>query len=126
MLFCKKCLSKNFGEECLSEAKVTGWECCCCQPSQLEHLISECDKALSGDAESSDPESDNTSGTESIDTVRYALLRFYHCIYMTTHHYFILHHTIWKNTCEDFTYLIECVKCGQQAQKKKEDKKNHG
>uniref|UniRef100_A0ACD5WXU6 Uncharacterized protein n=5 Tax=Avena sativa TaxID=4498 RepID=A0ACD5WXU6_AVESA len=69
MLFCTKCLSKNFGEECLSEAKVTGWQCCCCQPSQLEHLISECDKALSGHVESSDPESDNTSGTESIDPV---------------------------------------------------------
>lgn len=69
MLFCTKCLSKNFGEECLSEAKVTGWQCCCCQPSQLEHLISECDKALSGDVESSDPESDNTSGTENIDPV---------------------------------------------------------
>ncbi|CAM0956915.1 unnamed protein product [Alopecurus aequalis] len=69
MLFCTKCLSNNFGEECLAEAKVTGWRCCCCQPSQLEHLISECDKALSGGVESSDPESDNNSGTESIDPV---------------------------------------------------------
>lgn len=69
MLFCTKCLSKNFGEECLSEAKVAGWQCCCCQPRQLEHLISECDKALSGDVESSDPESDNTSGTKNIDPV---------------------------------------------------------
>ncbi|XP_015697378.1 protein CHROMATIN REMODELING 20 isoform X2 [Oryza brachyantha] len=57
LLFCRNCLSKNFGEEGLSEAKVTGWQCCCCLPSQLEHLISECDKALSG-VESSDPESD--------------------------------------------------------------------
>lgn len=64
MLFCTNCLSKNFGEECLSKAKVAGWQCCCCQPRQLEHLISECDKALSG-VESSDLESDNTSGNES-------------------------------------------------------------
>ena len=78
MLFCTKCLSNNFGEECLSEAKVTGWQCCCCQPSQLEHLISDCDKALSGGVESSDSESDNTSGTESIDPVRYALLGYFH------------------------------------------------
>ncbi|KAF0929785.1 hypothetical protein E2562_025924 [Oryza meyeriana var. granulata] len=57
LLFCSNCLSKNFGEEGLSEAKVAGWQCCCCLPSQLEHLISECDKAQSG-IESSDPESD--------------------------------------------------------------------
>uniref|UniRef100_A0A0D9XKB5 Transcriptional regulator ATRX n=1 Tax=Leersia perrieri TaxID=77586 RepID=A0A0D9XKB5_9ORYZ len=56
----------NFGEEGLSEVKVAGWQCCCCLPSRLEHLISECDKALSG-AESSDRESDyaELSGTES-------------------------------------------------------------
>ncbi|KAL6641027.1 hypothetical protein ACP70R_019208 [Stipagrostis hirtigluma subsp. patula] len=66
LLFCTNCLSKNLGEECVSEAKVTGWQCCCCIPSQLEHLISECDKALSG-VESSDPDSSNTelSGPEN-------------------------------------------------------------
>ncbi|XP_066374559.1 protein CHROMATIN REMODELING 20-like isoform X2 [Miscanthus floridulus] len=65
LLFCTNCLSKNLGEECLSEAKATGWQCCCCIPSQLELLISECDKALSG-VESSDSESSNTelSGPE--------------------------------------------------------------
>lgn len=84
MLFCTKCLLKNLGEKCISEAKVTGWQCCCCQPSQLEHLISECDKALSG-VESSDLEGDNTSGTETNDPVRYALLHFYQ---------YIIYHTI--------------------------------
>ncbi|XP_066370876.1 protein CHROMATIN REMODELING 20-like isoform X2 [Miscanthus floridulus] len=66
LLFCTNCLSKNLGEECLSEAKATGWQCCCCIPSQLELLISECDKALSG-VESSDSESSNTelSGPEN-------------------------------------------------------------
>nr|CAB3499476.1 unnamed protein product [Digitaria exilis] len=66
LLFCKNCLSKNLGEECLSEAKATGWQCCCCVPSQLEILISECDKALSG-AESSDSDSSNLdlSGLET-------------------------------------------------------------
>ncbi|KAL5224296.1 hypothetical protein ABZP36_010935 [Zizania latifolia] len=66
LLFCTNCLSKNFGEEGLSEVKVTGWQCCCCLPSQLEHLISECDKALGG-VESSDPECDfaELSGIES-------------------------------------------------------------
>ncbi|KAK3157704.1 hypothetical protein QOZ80_2AG0126760 [Eleusine coracana subsp. coracana] len=70
MLFCTTCLSRNLGEECLSEAKVTGWQCCCCIPSQLEFLISACDKALSG-LESSDPESSNTefSGPENNDPV---------------------------------------------------------
>ncbi|KAL6842436.1 hypothetical protein ACP4OV_027863 [Aristida adscensionis] len=58
LLFCSNCLSKNLGEECVSEARVIGWQCCCCIPSQLELLISECDKALSG-VESSDPESSN-------------------------------------------------------------------
>jgi len=60
LLFCTNCLLKNLGEECSSEAKATGWQCCCCMPSQLEILISECDKALSGvessDSETSDPE----------------------------------------------------------------------
>lgn len=66
LLFCTTCLSRNLGEECSSGAKVTGWQCCCCVPSQLEFLISECDKALSG-VESSDSESSNTefSGPEN-------------------------------------------------------------
>ncbi|OEL21409.1 Protein CHROMATIN REMODELING 20 [Dichanthelium oligosanthes] len=70
LLFCTNCLSKNLGEECLSEAKATGWQCCCCVPSQLEILISECDKALSG-VESSDSESSNPefSGPENNDPV---------------------------------------------------------
>jgi len=70
LLFCTNCLSKNLGEECLSEAKATGWQCCCCIPSQLELLISECDKALGG-VESSDSESSNTelSGPENSATV---------------------------------------------------------
>ncbi|CAN6288056.1 unnamed protein product [Urochloa humidicola] len=58
LLFCTSCLSKNLSEECLSEAEATGWQCCCCVPSQLEILISECDKALCG-VESSDSESSN-------------------------------------------------------------------
>ncbi|RCV42654.1 hypothetical protein SEVIR_9G232600v4 [Setaria viridis] len=66
LLFCRNCLLKNLGEECLSEAIATGWQCCCCVPSQLEVLISECDKALSG-VESSDSESSDThlSGPET-------------------------------------------------------------
>ncbi|TVU30471.1 hypothetical protein EJB05_22097, partial [Eragrostis curvula] len=70
LLFCTSCLSRNLGEVYLSQAKATGWQCCCCIPSQLESLISECDKALSG-AESSDPESSNTefSGPENNDPV---------------------------------------------------------
>lgn len=66
LLFCTNCLSRNLGEECLSEAKATGWQCCCCVPSQLELLISECDKALSG-VESSDSETSNAelSGSEN-------------------------------------------------------------
>ncbi|CAN6293341.1 unnamed protein product [Urochloa humidicola] len=66
LLFCTNCLSKNLGEECLSEVKATGWQCCCCVPSQLDFLISECDKALSG-VESSDSESSSPdlSGPEN-------------------------------------------------------------
>ncbi|PUZ38800.1 hypothetical protein GQ55_9G225000 [Panicum hallii var. hallii] len=66
LLFCTNCLSKNLGGECSSEAKATGWQCCCCVPSQLEILISECDKALSG-VESSDSETSNPelSGPEN-------------------------------------------------------------
>lgn len=74
-------MCRNLGEEYLSEAKVTGWQCCCCIPSQLEVLISECDKALSG-LESSDPESSNTefSGPENNDPVRYLYLHNFLCI----------------------------------------------
>jgi transcriptional regulator ATRX len=78
LLFCTNCLSKNLGEECLSEAKATGWQCCCCIPSQLELLISECDKALSG-VESSDSESSNTElcGPENNGPVRYDLFPYF-------------------------------------------------
>lgn len=88
LLFCRNCLSKNFGEEGLLEARVAGWQCCCCLPSQLEHLISDCDKALGG-VESSDPENDfaELSVIESNGPFRYAL---YHCIV-----YFITILCIW-------------------------------
>ncbi|KAJ1295322.1 hypothetical protein BS78_01G215300 [Paspalum vaginatum] len=71
LLFCTNCLSKNLGEECSSEAKSTGWQCCCCLPSQLEHLISECDKAHCG-VEPSDSESSSAelSGPENNGPVR--------------------------------------------------------
>lgn len=84
LLFCTKCLSRNLGEECLSKAKVIGWQCCCCIPNQLERLISVCDKALNG-IESSDPESSNTefSGPENNGPGRYPLLHIFLFITIT-------------------------------------------
>jgi transcriptional regulator ATRX len=73
LLFCRNCLLKNLGEECLSEAKATGWQCCCCVPNQLEVLISECDKALSGDSSDSESSDTELSGPETNGPVRYDL-----------------------------------------------------
>nr|XP_029119817.1 protein CHROMATIN REMODELING 20 isoform X2 [Elaeis guineensis] len=48
ILFCAACIARNFGEECLSEAKTSGWQCCCCSPTLLHGFILDCEKAIGG------------------------------------------------------------------------------
>ncbi|KAG0475030.1 hypothetical protein HPP92_014716 [Vanilla planifolia] len=58
MAFCSTCISRNFGEERLSEANATDWRCYSCTPVLLVQLIAECDKAL-GSLPASCSESDS-------------------------------------------------------------------
>lgn len=63
-LFCASCVKRNLGEECFSKAKVSGWQCCCCIPSILQHLTLQLEKAI-GSVEvvsSSDSDSDSSDG----------------------------------------------------------------
>ncbi|ERN15878.1 protein CHROMATIN REMODELING 20 [Amborella trichopoda] len=46
MLFCARCIGRNFSKEKLERVRSCGWECCCCAPDQLEQLVLECDNAL--------------------------------------------------------------------------------
>ncbi|XP_020083908.1 protein CHROMATIN REMODELING 20 isoform X2 [Ananas comosus] len=64
MLFCTICIARNFGEECLSEAKASGWQCCCCSPNRLRPLISEYQRAFGGPEVSSSESDSELSGTE--------------------------------------------------------------
>lgn len=48
ILFCATCIGRNFGEEHLSEAKTSGWQCCCCLPTLLHQFILDCEKAIQG------------------------------------------------------------------------------
>lgn len=58
MQFCKSCIARNLGEECLSDATtVTTWRCCCCSPSLLENSISQYEKVLGSTSEPSISES---------------------------------------------------------------------
>ncbi|KAJ4777566.1 DNA repair and recombination protein RAD54 [Rhynchospora pubera] len=58
MQFCKSCIGRNLGEECLSDATTaTTWQCCCCLPSLLENSISQYEKALVSTPEPSISES---------------------------------------------------------------------
>lgn len=62
-LFCITCIKRNIGEECLSDVKASGWQCCCCSPSLLQQLTSELEKAIGSSSltvSSSDSDTDNS------------------------------------------------------------------
>lgn len=58
VLFCTSCLKRNLGEKCLLEVKASGWRCCCCNPSILQQLSSQLEKALMSSSESDSDDSD--------------------------------------------------------------------
>uniref|UniRef100_A0A5B7C3W7 ATP-dependent helicase ATRX n=1 Tax=Davidia involucrata TaxID=16924 RepID=A0A5B7C3W7_DAVIN len=62
-LFCTTCIKRNFGEECLLEVQISGWQCCCCSPSILKRLTSKLEKAIESRSlivSSSDTDSDTS------------------------------------------------------------------
>ncbi|XP_021684987.2 protein CHROMATIN REMODELING 20 isoform X2 [Hevea brasiliensis] len=62
-LFCATCIKRNIGEDFLSKVQASGWQCCCCLPSQLQRLTSELEKAMESEdlmVSSSDSESENS------------------------------------------------------------------
>lgn len=70
MLFCNTCILRNFGEECLSRVKLSGWQCCCCSPSVLGTLTLQLYKAMEADdviVSSSDSESDTSVSDVDIE-----------------------------------------------------------
>lgn len=57
------CIKRNIGVECLSEDQTSGWQCCCCNPSLLQKLTLQLEKAMccvEVDVSSSDSDSDNS------------------------------------------------------------------
>lgn len=73
ILFCGACIARNFGEERLSEAKTSGWQCCCCSPTLLHGFILECQKAIGGLVVSSSDSDLELSGARMDVTVRYGI-----------------------------------------------------
>ncbi|ONK70933.1 uncharacterized protein A4U43_C04F3010 [Asparagus officinalis] len=66
MLFCTICISRNLGEECLLQAKASGWQCVCCSPVLLNKLALECENAFGGSVvSSSDSDIDLTDATDN-------------------------------------------------------------
>ncbi|KAF8116177.1 hypothetical protein N665_0020s0036 [Sinapis alba] len=63
-LFCASCIKRNIGDEYLSEAQSSGWDCCCCAPIPLRRLTLELEKAM-GDKKSMESSSDSSSGSSS-------------------------------------------------------------
>lgn len=75
-LFCATCIKRNIGEDCLSKVQASGWQCCCCLPSQLQRLTSELEKALESEdlmVSSSDSESENSDADTGV-AIRFLLL----------------------------------------------------
>ncbi|KAK9673254.1 hypothetical protein RND81_12G156000 [Saponaria officinalis] len=62
--FCKSCIKRNLGEECLSEANSCEWRCCCCSPDRLQQLTVDLEEAI-GSRDSTSSSSD--SGTDISD-----------------------------------------------------------
>ncbi|XP_012089374.1 protein CHROMATIN REMODELING 20 isoform X2 [Jatropha curcas] len=67
VLFCTTCIKRNIGEDCLSKAQASGWQCCCCLPSQLQRLTSELEIAM-GSGDLMDTSSDSESEDSDADT----------------------------------------------------------
>ena len=62
-LFCTRCIKRNIGEECLTDVKESGWQCCCCSPNLVQQLTLELEKAIGSSSltvSSSDSDSDNS------------------------------------------------------------------
>ncbi|KAL9234971.1 hypothetical protein vseg_009778 [Gypsophila vaccaria] len=66
--FCKSCIRRNLGEECLSEADPSEWCCCCCSPDRLQQLTADLEVAIgSEDSTSSSSDSDTDISDDDID-----------------------------------------------------------
>lgn len=62
-LFCTICIKRNIGEDCLSNAKGSGWQCCRCSPNLVQQLNLELEKAVGSSSltvSGSDSDSDNS------------------------------------------------------------------
>ncbi|XP_008807947.1 protein CHROMATIN REMODELING 20 isoform X2 [Phoenix dactylifera] len=70
ILFCGACIARNFGEERLSEAKTSGWQCCCCSPTLLHGFILDCEKAIGGLVVSSSGSDSELSNAQMDVTIR--------------------------------------------------------
>ncbi|KAM1526312.1 hypothetical protein FF1_010696 [Malus domestica] len=67
-LVCTTCIKRNIGEECLSDAQTSGWQCCFCCPSLLKTLTSQLEQAIGcGDLIDSSSDSDSDSSGSEID-----------------------------------------------------------
>ncbi|KAM1251149.1 hypothetical protein ACFX2I_033548 [Malus domestica] len=67
-LVCATCIKRNIGEECLSDAQTSGWQCCFCCPSLLKTLTSQLEQAISSqDLIVSSSDSDSDSSDSEID-----------------------------------------------------------
>ncbi|KAM1354098.1 hypothetical protein ACFX2H_033496 [Malus domestica] len=67
-LVCATCIKRNIGEECLSDAQTSGWQCCFCCPSLLKTLTSQLEQAISSqDLIISSSDSDSDSSDSEID-----------------------------------------------------------
>lgn len=64
MQFCSICISRNFDEKIIAEAKASGWQCCYCSPAMLHQLMSDYNSALYEDARGGL----DTSSSESSDS----------------------------------------------------------
>ncbi|XP_010528765.1 PREDICTED: protein CHROMATIN REMODELING 20 isoform X2 [Tarenaya hassleriana] len=67
-LFCVTCIKRNVGEEYLSEAQSSNWDCCCCSPILLQRLTLELEKAMGKKKPIESSSSDSSSDSSSVDT----------------------------------------------------------
>ncbi|KAL3523379.1 hypothetical protein ACH5RR_016213 [Cinchona calisaya] len=61
--FCTVCIKRNLGEKTLLQVQKSGWQCCCCFPSMLQHLT-----PLMENVTESGSVTDSSSDTDSDDS----------------------------------------------------------
>lgn len=67
-LFCVSCIRRNLGEKCLLEIQTSSWQCCCCNPSILQHLTSQLEELIESESQTDSSSETDSSSDSDLET----------------------------------------------------------